>query len=558
MVEQAGARLPGALTAGTSTAAYPGEPPAQRRAPLPPPAPATLPEPALTAPYLIAAIVVALLIPGSFTIGVQLSPNRLLLLGLLPFLVWNWLHGMAGRPTVPDVLMLFGTLWIGLALIINNGLGYAPRGVILMVELFGGYLIGRMLIRHTGDYRFFFKLLTWGFLFLLPFALVEMVTGKNLIRPIFGHIFSIPPRQVNLGKRLGLVRAQTVFEHPILMGIVASMCVTNMLYMYRDKFLKSLRLAGFFLFMTFTTISSGPMLSIGIQLCLTLWDRVLRFLSFRWILLALLGLAGLVAIRFAAEFHLLDFVIQNFMFNPNTADGRLVILEYGTAEIIRHPIFGIGASDWVRPFYKKPSVDNFWLGHAMRYGLPSFLMIAAAIAIGFSRIVSQKTLSRQQANYRTGYLITLVGIVVTLGTVYIWSATSVFVMIFIGAGAMFYVRDVEDEGPDPDARARRAAQARAFGSAPAPVPSTPKPTPTPAPTPAAASGAPPAAAAGPTGPGRGRASTAFRPATPSAAGSAAGSAVGAAAGAALGTATGMGTGPAGAPAAGRKPGDRHA
>ena len=59
------------------------------------------------------------------------------------------------------------------------------------------------------------------------------------------------------------------------------------------------------------------------------------------------------------------------MFNPQTADGRLIILEYGSAEIARHPVFGIGLNEWVRPWYKKQSVDNFWLSHAMRFGLPS-------------------------------------------------------------------------------------------------------------------------------------------------------------------------------------------
>ena len=52
----------------------------------------------------------------------------------------------------------------------------------------------------------------------------------------------------------------------------------------------------------------------------------------------------------AAQFHILDFIIQNLMFNPQTADGRLVILEYGSAEIARHPVFGIGLNDWVRPW----------------------------------------------------------------------------------------------------------------------------------------------------------------------------------------------------------------
>ena len=139
---------------------------------------------------------------------------------------------------------------------------------------------------------------------------------------------------------------------------------------------------------------------------------------------------------FAAEFHLLDFIVQNLMFNPQTADGRLVILEYGSAEVARHPIFGIGLNDWVRPWYKKASVDDPWLNYAMRFGLPSLVLLVAALGISCSRIAMPSTLTRRERDYRTGHLIALAGITIALGATYIWSAASVFVSIYIGAGAM--------------------------------------------------------------------------------------------------------------------------
>ena len=337
-------------------------------------------EPALTAPWLVLAILVCLLIPGNFSVaGTQMSPNRAILLLVFPFLGWRWLRGDAGGPNVVDVLMLLSTAWLGLALTVNHGLGTLPRSTILCVEIFGGYLVGRMLIRNTADYRRFFVLLTLGFACLLPFAVVELLTGKNLVRALFEPIFNIPPRQGNLGQRLGMTRSQTVFEHPILFGLVASMAVANVLYIWRDKFVRSVQLAAFFVFIVFTTISSGPMLSVLLQLGMTLWDRMGWFLRGKWFWLA--GAAGLalVLLYFAAEFHILDFIIQNLMFNPQTADGRLVILEYGSAEVVRHPVFGIGLNEWVRPWYKAPSFDNFWLNYAMRFGLPSLVLLVAAL-----------------------------------------------------------------------------------------------------------------------------------------------------------------------------------
>jgi hypothetical protein len=458
MVEQTEAGLPGSLAAQSRM---------PRRMPLAKPAAAGVQaEPAVTAPWLMLVVVGVLLIPGNFNLGgLQLSPPRLLLLLLMPYLGIRWLAGAVGRPNAADILMLLSSVWLCLALVVNHGLGTLPRGVILSVEVFGGYLVGRLFIRNTADYRRFFVLLTLGFACLLPFAVVEMLTGRNLIRPLFDAVFTIPPRQSNLGMRLGMVRAQTVFEHPILFGIVGSMAVANALYIWRDKFVRSVQLTAFFVFMVFTSISSGPMLSVGLQLAMVGWDRFLWFLRGKWIILAAGAVVAFAALRLASQFHLLDFVIQNLMFNPETANGRLILLEYGSAEITRHPIFGIGLAEWVRPWYKKPSVDNFWLGQAMRFGLPTFLFFIAALAVSFWRISTQKTLSGREASYRTGYLITLAGLIITLGTVYIWGATSVFVAIYIGAGAMFYMRETEPASDAP-ARARRAAQARTFAAAP--------------------------------------------------------------------------------------------
>ena len=285
--------------------------------------------------------------------------------------------------------MLFCTVWAGLALIVNHGLGSVTRAVMICVEIFGGYLFGRMTIRNTADYRRLFVLLTGASPSSRPSRWLSSSPGKNLARALFEPIFNIPPRQSNLRPRLGLIRAQTVFEHPILFGLVGSMAFANVLYIYQDRFLRSVQLAAFFVFIVFTTLSSGPMLSILIQ-GLIAWDRLLWFMRFKWVVFAFCVLMGLMLLNIASQFHVLDFIIQHLMFNPQTADGRLVILEYGSREIANHPLFGIGLNQWVRPWWKETSVDNFWLNHAMRFGLPSAVFFITAIAIGAYRIVTEK------------------------------------------------------------------------------------------------------------------------------------------------------------------------
>ena len=79
----------------------------------------------------------------------------------------------------------------------------------------------------------------------------------------------------------------------------------------------------------------------------------------------------------------------------------------------------------------------------------------------------QSTLTPREASYRTGYLITLAGLTITLGTVYIWSATSVFVCIYIGAGAWFYMRGRGGGHREAAARPGPRRAGPHFGPAPA-------------------------------------------------------------------------------------------
>ena len=431
-----------------------------------------------TAPGLLLLIVAVLLIPGTFGLaGSVLSPYRVLLLALFPFLVRRWVVDTSGRPSTVDLLILASCLWLALSLIVIHGLSTIPRATIMLVELFGGYLVGRTLIRNRIDHKNYFRYLTLAFLFLMPFAVLEMLTGFNTVRTIADFVVNVPRRQGNLGQRFGLIRAQGPFEHPILFGMVTSMGVANVFYIYRKSLQGPVR-AMVFAFMTFTTLSTGPLLSVFCQICLMAWDRALAFLRFRWLLLAYLVLFGALMIRIGAEFEIREFIVKYLSYKQTSAEGRLVVFDYGMMEVARHPVFGIGLNDWTRPWWRAnrsgATFDNFWLGQAMRFGLPTFCFLALGWGLSFARIAMQKTLSPEETDYRRGYLITLTGLTIVLGTVNIWNAASVFVMIYVGAGGWFYLQPREAKAEDAAVRSRRAAQARALGVVPpvaAPAPS---------------------------------------------------------------------------------------
>ncbi len=133
--------------------------------------------------------------------------------------------------------------------------------------------------------------------------------------------------------------------------------------------------------------------------------------------------------------------------------------------MLRHPLFGIGlSSDWGQPWWRAPSIDNYWLVVAIRYGLPALAFMWTGIALHATQIAARRNLPEDAVSYRKGYLMALAGLFVVLGTVHIWGAVSVFIMFYLGAGAWIYSAETAEPAarrgrirPADDAPSRRTA-----------------------------------------------------------------------------------------------------
>ena len=184
---------------------------------------------------IFAIFVMCLLIPGSFFLaGARFTPYRaFLLIAFLP-LVIGFLRGTAGRITNVDAIIFLYGFWIGLAMIVHEGMGRIDYVIIQIIEAMCGYLIGRVLVRDAADYRLFFRCFFWGLLVILPFGILEMLTKQNLVSQIAGVVLQ-PFEQATHPPRLGLYRAQTSFEHPILFGLFCSLGFANAFYIFRGE-----------------------------------------------------------------------------------------------------------------------------------------------------------------------------------------------------------------------------------------------------------------------------------------------------------------------------------
>jgi hypothetical protein len=400
--------------------------------------------PITTSPRMLAIFFVALVIPGSLAIGsLTVNPSRIVLLIVFVPLFLRWFSGKAGRITPADVGVLSYCLWVALSLFVLFGLRRIPSAGIQFVEMFGGYLIGRTLVRNSEDYRTFIRYFFYTLVFLSPFALTEFITGSSPIRSFANALLTVDEMNTNLQPRLGFLnRAQGPFAHALLLGLFCSMGLANLYYVYDDWFVKRLSRVALALAMIFMTLSSAPLISSGLQLMMIIWDCFFAFLRARWLILILLGLTILVILQVALPDGLLTFIFDHVLLMPQTGYARIEQLHWGTLSVMNHPFFG--AEDWVRPYYLGfGSIDNFWLATAIRYGLPSLLLLWFAIAMNVLGILTATGLDPVAQRYRHGYIIPLTGLLMVLATVAIWGPVSTFVLTYFGAGAWFYVRPQE-------------------------------------------------------------------------------------------------------------------
>lgn len=378
---------------------------------------------------------IVLFIPVNMEIaGLRLSPYRIYLLVLfVPFLV-QLLSGRAGALTFVDLGVALHATVIIVALTYHHGLPRFPYAVILALEMFGGYLIGRVLIRSTADYRRFVRFFLWTLVALAPLAAFELVTGRMILSEIFRHVMSVTGK--NSEFRYGLSRVQVAFPHSILYGLFCSLALASTYYLYRKSFLSSLLRLSLVFAMTVMSLSSGPLLSAMLQVFLILWDRITRG---SWMILGGLFLSAVLVLELFSNRGPVVFFIETMTLDPATGWWRIYIWEWGSRSVMAHPLLGIGLNDWVRPEWLTSSVDNFWLLNAMRYGLPGMLFLAFAVLSHAWRILRRKGLGEAERAARSGYMITLVGLVFVLCTVHVWNELAFFVMFFIGAGSFLYV-----------------------------------------------------------------------------------------------------------------------
>ena len=331
--------------------------------------------------WVIALFFVALFIPGSINVGIRIDVYRGYLLAMAIPTLLQIRNDPTLRINTVDVLVFLAVFWRALALVVNHQAAEIVNAGSSFLELFFGYLLGRAFIRSAADYRYFFKC------FLVTLARLPALRAPRVRHPSPGaeparRARAYPaargvrrPDPLRLHARAGLLRARDCSS-----AASARIGFANAFYIWGYRFPRNLAYAGFVGFMTMLALSSTSILTIALQGGLIVYERTLRLVRAKWVIL----IVALPLLWFLFQMivgkNFVDFVADDLVINPYVGDGRKEIFYWGMREAIANPIFGIGKNDWVRPFWRThPTADNFWVASAMRYGFPHVVVPARGL-----------------------------------------------------------------------------------------------------------------------------------------------------------------------------------
>ncbi|SHL65842.1 hypothetical protein SAMN05444414_1252 [Roseovarius marisflavi] len=393
--------------------------------------------------------IIGLIIPLFIYVGpLRLSVYRLVLLVIFFPALFFWLSGRAGSIRLPDICVLGICLWSTVSYSVVHGFAPMIETIgIFWVETLGAYLVGRCYIRTPEAFYSVIRLLFWLGILVLPFAIYEAMTDKNLILTVFGKIGPtyFPS---NMDPRWGLDRVQGPFPHPIHFGVFFLSLSGAVYYVlgYGRRWIGRVTRMIFISFLGAGCLSSGPLVALIAQINIIIWDGVMNSVRQRWYILTGLSALGFIIVDMISNrtpFHVLATYLA---FNAQTAYSRIWIFQWGTKNIFDNPIFGLGLNDWERSPYMTDSIDMFWIVGAIRHGIPVWILSLVLFFSIFLSVAFRSNLSERVNWYRTGYLVTMFGMFMAGWTVHYWDITYAFFMFLLASGVWILDWQGEEDG----------------------------------------------------------------------------------------------------------------
>ena len=394
----------------------------------------------LGAPLVVTLFFFGMMLPTSVSVnlaGLRLSVYRFVLLFALFPMLQTLISGKCGKINTFDWLAIAHSAWCFLALEIWGGTGQGTQsGGIYVIEFLGSYLVGRIYVRSYEDFHAVAKFFVGATCAMVVFTLPEALTGVHILHDGIVKVVG-GPMAPYIDKRMGLTRAFGPFDHPILYGVFSAAAFSMAYFVIAER--KLLNFKGMVQVLgvitaAFLSASGGPYTVLLLQLFVAIWQRVLGKTEGRWKMLAALFAALYIGVDTLSTRNPFQVIVTYLTFSAVSGYNRILIFQFGSAEVWRHPIFGIGLGDWIRPAFMSDSMDNFWLVVAVRYGLPAFVLLVVLLVWLILKAGQRKGLPQTWRNARHAWAFTLFGISVAAATVHLWNALFVLFIFLIGSG----------------------------------------------------------------------------------------------------------------------------
>lgn len=391
-------------------------------------------------------VIYAALLPREIRLEVgplTLFSDRIALLAVLPFIVRRMMAG-AMRPVMADGLMLAGGLWMIAAMIGHYGFaGGLQKGGSLAFDSTLSYYLARVSFRSLQDVRRVLIAVSPGLFIAGLTVAIESITHQEVVQPIARRLFGELPayiggevvglRQHKEFFRLGLMRGEGPFDHAIHAGLFLAVCAPLYLTSGIRGWPRNLgNVASLF---SVFSLSSAALLALVLGYALVVLDKLQRHIrELSWTLIIGVTSAAVLTVQVISNSGVPALIVRYLTLDSSTAYFRQLIWQYGTAAVMKHPLTGIGFSEYQRPAWMVTgSVDAHWLLLAMRFGLfPSIAFLVATLLalVALSRAsVSLPSLDRQ---FSRGIAIALFVLALSMFSVALWGGLLTWFKVLLG------------------------------------------------------------------------------------------------------------------------------
>ena len=365
--------------------------------------------------------------------SLRIPPHRVVLIVFFFLAVFQFLRSRPITLRPFDFLFFTFAVWTVVVFILHLGMKDGLEfGGALALESFCAYFIARVYIRDLETCRaalvVLFLMVCAVALLAVPEALLGRLFVHETLQPLTGYYF-----ELKYETRLGLTRAYSTFDHPILYGSFCASLLAVMWYL-RGSLATRVRRVVTVIGATFLALSSAPLLCCMVQLALISWERVTRGIPGRVQIVAVLLFLGYVVLEVASERPAIEAIVTRIVLDSWTAFYRVLIWQYGMENVWANPWLGLGLSDWTRPWWMhSASVDSFWLVIMLRQGIPSLLIFLIALCWLTARVHHQaKNASQEVRDLVMGWTMSLIALGLVGLTVHYWNNVYAFLFFFLG------------------------------------------------------------------------------------------------------------------------------